>query len=457
MGRAQTNSSDSWTIDHLFRCFGEFVQAGRIEKNNDMESYLVEFDVDGFTKELNDQLAKFSVTSCKMNMHHSPNVRRPFAVIEVADGDAHRTSSCLRYIADIYEMFVLDPTSGKSYAPDDPFDDHIIELRSRSEAINGAIRAKLPNIRYFDMLDYDHKVRSKHSHSYVLVLSRDSNASPKDSVALFVDILRDSLAAGEVLKFDGKCFTVEVDKLLPEWQIVYSLEFDTDGQCVRGYISDDGPVAEMICRPPFLSLKETVNKHDDGYEIYDRLTIDEMIARYPDPIDRLNRSLEISNEIARSNCYLTYSRRHLMSSGVVFHRVSWQYRTSSSMIKHDSSSILSIDVLSAGPILSIIDECYPYMYSIRSSYPNLIPIQAWKGIEERMREIISILNDDPSSEELSRYVEYHVGRSSDRSDDAASIKEDAEHLIKLLDIFLKWLEAQQEIAKTSDMINVEGP
>lgn len=464
MGKAKTNYSDAPMIRYLFRGIDEFAYTGSTEELKQTDKYLLDFDVDQFSNELNDWLTKMEISSCMVNIHRSPKENKPFLIIDVADDEARKVSAWLKYLADIHDMFVLDPISDKRYASRDLFDDDIITMRARGEAIGSQVRERFPNIAFFDEFDHDYTVRWEHYHYYVLVLRPDASASLEDMIASFNDLLRESLLDGEELKCDGKCFTVK-PKEWPRWEIVYSLEFDCDDKCVRGYVSEDNCVVEKLDRPSFLKVKEIVHGHEDGYDIYDRLSLDEMMKRYPDPIDRFHRSLDISNKLDASGCSVAYARHDRISSGVVFHLVSYDFRTGSSVMeKSDSASILSIDHYSADPIVEVISEFYPYIWDTRYYRANHLPIQMWPKIKDRMLEIKEILQRDPFSPELAEHAdkfhfpkEYYSGESKNKEYDESRIKYWAEYTVKLIDIFVKWLDAQMEVADWPDMINVEGP
>lgn len=462
MGKARTNVSASWMIGRIFMGIDEFAHTGNIDEYKEMDKGLLDFDVDRFSKELHDWLSKMDITSCTVNIHRLPNENKPFVIIEVADDEARKVSAWLKYLADIHDMFMHDAISHKSYASRDLFDDDIVTMRARGRSIGTLIRERFKNIAFFDEFDYDYSVRWEHYHYYVLVLRPDDSVSIEDQIAAFRDTLRGSLMDGEKLRCKGKCFTVE-PKEWPRWEIVYSLEFDCGDRCVRGYISGRRCVVERLDRPTFLKVKEIVDGHDDCEDIYERLTINEMVDRYPDPIDRFHRSLEISNMLAASSCCVTYARHTRISSGVSFYVVWPGARSSYKYNKFEAASVLTIEEDDALAVLAVMAEVYPYIWE-RFYTTNYIPIGMWEDIRQRLCEVKKILRTDPLSAELGIYAQkfsfptrYYDGESPDQGSDEAEIKKRAEAIIELYGIFLKWLDVQMKITDVDGMINVEGP
>ena len=97
----------------------------------------------------------------------------------------------------------------------------------------------------------------------------------------------------------------------------------------------------------------------------------------------------------------------------------------------DNISVLAIDEFDAEPILKIVDAHYPYFGERYYLEENHLPVQMWRKIVEDCKT------------QKQKYCNAHNFKKA-----------------KLLDIFIRWSEAQlyrHEFSGEGRMLNIQGP
>ena len=261
-----------------------------------------------------------------------------------------------------------------------------------------------------------------HDYCYVVTLRKDSQKSFADRCAEFYACLKKHLDTNEALDTRHECFTI-----VGEWySISFCLEAYKKHPNMMGYYEGKFARVKLIrrigCDEAFRWLKEN-NKSVN--RVRERMNFYEMERAYPNPADRFAASVNITKWEARQE-EVRYCGIGMYGSEILFHTVPSDFYKDG-----DNISVLAIEEYDAEPILTIIDAHYPYFGERYYLEENHLPVQMWRKIVEDCKT------------QKQKYCNAHNFKKA-----------------KLLDIFIRWSEAQlyrHEFSCEGRMLNIQGP
>ncbi|MBQ6692539.1 MAG: hypothetical protein IJN00_04310 [Clostridia bacterium] len=265
---------------------------------------------------------------------------------------------------------------------------------------------------------------ARHHYSYVVTLRKDPARPFIQRCEAFYLCLKKALTDGETLETRNECFTVFGSR--------YSISFSLEGYKKRpnqmGYYEWSSPRVKLLNRMGCTEAFFWIKKNGIALpSILERMNFNEMVRAYPNPADRFVASVNITKwqcdpKRPFEACYCAISQRH---EEVVFHVVPHDHHKNEKSI-----SALTIGSENAAPILSVINEFYPYFYARCFLEPNHLPLEMWRKIVEA------------AAQKMKEYL-----------------KEKSYTEAKILDVFIRWSEAQlEEYCVTADgyMFNITG-
>lgn len=296
-----------------------------------------------------------------------------------------------------------------------------INVKSRIADYKRAISTEMKPIWMIRKIGVSRTERD-HDYAYIVTLKKDIQKSFADRCADFYRCLSNQLSKDEELSTSNECFTI-----VGKW---YTISFCLEGYKKHpnqmGYYAQGLPQTKLIrrmgCEEGFIWLKQ------NGIciaAILERMNFRELKQAYPNQADRFIASVNIQKWESRERLYIRYCGLGRYGSEILFHIVPNGYYADGSEI-----SALAIEECGAEPILSIIDQFYPYFYKRYHLKENHLPIEMWADIVEAARK---------KKEKLVNSQKYH----------------DA----KVLDVFIRWSESQLNLYISGDgqMFNIQGP
>ena len=392
-------------------------------KLEEAANYMSDFRANDIAQKLQDQLGD----KCRIYYRKSPLAYGNVEYLCVATSYAH-ASTVLPYVHCVTaanDLVLYDSETKRTFFRE-LVNNTFITVKSRIADFTHAILSEMKPVwtirkicEYTTDRDYDY--------AYVVTLRKLKDISFKDRCRDFYNRLNEHLSQDETLDTSNECFTIH-----GKW---YSISFCLEGYKKHpnqmGYYQNGFPRTKLIkrmgCEEAFRWMKQTkVNQN----AIMKRMNFRELEQAYPNPADRFIKSVNISKWESKKELGVRYCGIGFYGSEILFHIVPDEYYDEQ-YCESRCISVLAIQEYAAGPILSIIEEYYPYFSQRYYMEENHLPIEMWRQIVE---------------ESKAKHLEY-IGNNQFS-------------YAKLLEIFIRWSEAQLDIYELTGegrMINVQGP
>ena len=206
-------------------------------------------------------------------------------------------------------------------------------------------------------------------------------------------------------------------------------------------------------------------------EIMSRLNIREMENAYPNPGDRLVKSVLISKWQRKELFHINYSGYG--SSASKYTQIYFYIDPDEEYRDWESISVLGIEEESASFILPFISDVYPYFYDRYYSIKNHLPPEMWEDIVKRISEAKDMILNDTFNPKLKPYIEefdlrvFANGREREfwQSGEYLRIEKEPEKYLyehrydvaHLYDVFIEWSNIQVPFCKSMELLfNIPG-
>ncbi len=267
------------------------------------------------------------------------------------------------------------------------------------------------------------KTERDYDYAYIVTLRKAPDKSFSARCAAFYHCLNDQLRNDESLKTDNECFTI-----VGRW---YSISFCLEGYKKHpnqmGYYAQGLPKAKLIkrmgCEEGFRWLEQEGENID---AVLDRMNFRELKRAYPNPADRFVASVNIQKWESRNVLDIRYCGIGFYGAEILFHIVPSDFYQDANEI-----SVLAVYEDNAEPILSVVNQFYPYFYERYYLEENHLPLEMWIDIVEA------------------------AGKKREECIELRNFRD-----ARLLDVFIRWSNAQFDLYRCSGdnrMFNIQGP
>lgn len=383
---------------------------------NQVAHYMEYFDVRGIAAKIHALVGE----KCCVQIRKPPSAYGDVEYLCVATSYAH-AAAVLPYIHCItqeHELVLYDAETKRTFFRDlvnKPF----IQVKSRIADYIQAVREAVKPVWRIRKIGVSRTEQSQ-DYAYVVTLQKDPKKSFVRRCGDFYRCLCDQLLEDEEINTNNACFTI-VGK---QYTISFCLEGYKKHPDQMGCYQQGRPSVKLIrrmgCEEGFFWLKQN---QIEVTAILERMNFKELRQAYPNPADRFVAGINIQKWESRRELYVRYCGIGPYGSEILFHIVPSDFYKDENEI-----SVLAVEEDSAGPILSAVGRFYQYFWDRYYLEENHVPVEMWVDIVEEARRI---------KEEAIRHRSFH----------------DA----KILDVFIRWSEAQLRLCDNGRMFNIQGP
>ena len=406
----------------------------KIWRHRGADHHMAEFDAEKIAALLENIKNSDGGQGCQANVKHTPVENKPYIRIVTSYDAVEMVLPHIECIAHLNKLVLYDSETGKSKFRSSPVENGRIMMCKRANEIKQSIQKTQCPVRSIRKLEQDYDF--KHIISYVVTINRDERSFYQRTES-FIQCLRDNLEPGEKLICENKFFSICGD-----WYIInFCFEGYKKQPTMIGYMSNSGIVMyEQLNRMGCEAAFRYIDKQGDSrIDILARMNVEEFCNDYPNPAERLIKSIKLEQELRKIPFAVCYTTSDMGYGGdIIFHRVIEEYDG----YEPHQISCLQIDDYDIYYILPAILEFYPYFNHRYYAVENHLPEQMIDDICERLEELKAMMFEDWTNPEFVKYAEKCMEHARIQEDPAEYMHKNRHNIAKLQNLFIDWCVKQ---------------
>lgn len=451
-------------LERLSRCIME--HDPELWNSEDAEEYIKTFD----TKKIIQDIKKKTDNSELLTIRHfhTPKSKTEYLKISMPLESAREIMPKLILLAAEYGPAILDITNNCKIIYKNIFDDSPIKFKKRKNELINAIQHEQELKPLFMSRKIIISEGDWNNTAYVLIFKKNEKVSFLNRTQAFHSFLKKIINDEEKLECRNHCFTVI--SLKNKYEISFSLEGYKKNADITGYVDEKGLAKTE--NPKRISIYKAFRELkkfncDERIDIMSRLSLPEMIYKYPNPADRFAASLNIAKKIRRMPFDISLSGQRFGGSYLTL------YKAKASIIDEapEETSMLCIEESSFSYLLPIIKKECPQI--IDTYYTEtFISSFTWKKIIARIENTKKMLLSNNRCDEMleiakdfslikfdKNETEEHFFNSYLRLEDNGMdyFYKHRHKICEFYDFVLQWLKTQLDDEYFDIIISIMGP